>query len=241
MIFLRSLLFQIGFYLMTAALGVLGLPLLLAPADWVLRFGTFWSDATLHLLRWTVGLDYEVRGTELLPAGAAIIAMKHQSAWDTLAAPVVFDRPAIIFKRELGYIPIYGWYVRKAGMIPLDRGGGAKALKGMLAACRPVVAAGRPILIFPEGTRSAVGVTLPYQPGVYALARQLAVPIVPVAVNSGLFWGRRAFLKRPGRIIVRILPSLVAERDRQTTLAALAAAIESETSALVAEARAPGG
>jgi 1-acyl-sn-glycerol-3-phosphate acyltransferase len=235
------LLFQLGFYGMTAVLGVLGLPLLLAPASWVLRFGTCWSNWTLQLLRWTTGLDYEVRGRENLPAGAAIIAMKHQSAWDTLAAPVIFDRPGIVFKRELGYIPIYGWYVRKAGMIPLDRSGGARALKGMLAASRPIVAAGRSIVIFPEGTRTAIGVTLPYQPGVFALARQLGVPIVPVAVNSGLFWGRRAFLKRPGRITVAILPPLPAGRDRQTTLYALETAIEMTTNALVAETRATRG
>ena len=186
------------------------------------RFGTFWSAGTLVLLRWCVGLDHEVRGRENLPDGPVIIAMKHQSAWDTLAAPVIFARPAIVIKRELGFVPFYGWYALKAGMIPIDRGAGATALRRMIAAAERAKAAGRPIFIFPEGTRTAVGERRPYQPGVAALYRQLGMPLVPVAVNSGLFWGRRRFLKRPGRIVVEILPPMLTSfREQHPGLEAL--------------------
>ena len=107
----------------------LRLPLLLAPPLWMMRFGTFWSAGTLFLLRFCVGLDHDVTGRENLPAGPVLIAMKHQSAWDTFAAPLLFRNPAMIIKRELAFIPFYGWYAVKAGMITVDRSGGAQALE----------------------------------------------------------------------------------------------------------------
>lgn len=238
MIWLRSLAFQLAFLIWTGALGLLALPLLLAPALWVMRFGTFWSAGTLKLLHWCVGLDHELRGRENLPAGPAIIAMKHQSAWDTFAAPVLFDLPAVVIKRELGWVPFYGWYAVKAGSIAVDRAGGARALKRLVAASARALSQGRSILIFPEGTRSAVGDRLPYQPGVAALYRQLGVPLVPVAVNSGLYWGRRSFIKRPGRIIVEILPPIPAGGDRRRVMAELESRIEAATARLVAAASA---
>ncbi len=232
MIRLRSLLFQLAFALWTTVLGIAFLPLLLAPPLWMMRLGTFWSAGTLWLLRCCAGLDYEVRGREHLPPGPALIAMKHQSAWDTFAAPVVFHHPAMVMKRELGWIPFYGWYSVKAGMIPIDRSGGARALKAMVAAAKRALAQGRPILIFPEGTRTAPGAHLPYHPGVAALYRQLGVALVPVAVNSGRFWGRRHFLKRPGRIIVEILPAIPPGGERGTVMAELEAGIEAATARL---------
>jgi len=232
-ILLRSLLFQVLFYLLTAVMGVAGLPLLLGPGRWSMWYGTHWSAATLALLGWTAGLRHDVRGREHLPAGPVLIAMKHQSAWDTLAAPVIFDRPVIVMKRELGWIPIYGWYVRRAGMVPIDRSAGPAALRSMVAAAAVAAAAGRPIIIFPEGTRRAVGAPPAYQPGVFALYRQLGLPLVPVAVNSGLFWGRRSFLKRPGRIVVQILPPITPGGDRRSVMRALETAIETASARLV--------
>lgn len=235
MILLRSLAFQVSFYLLTAVMGVTGLPTLLGPWRWAMWYGTHWSAATLWLLRWMAGLRHEVRGRANLPKGACIIAMKHQSAWDTLAAPVIFDRPVVVMKRELGWIPIYGWYVRKAGMVPIDRAAGAAALRGMVAAASQAAAEGRPIIIFPEGTRRAVGAPPAYQPGVFALYRQLGLPLVPVAVNSGRFWGRRSFLKRPGRIVVQILPPIAPGGDRRRVMHALETAIETASARLAAE------
>jgi 1-acyl-sn-glycerol-3-phosphate acyltransferase len=233
MILLRSLLFQIAFYAWTIILGVLYLPFLFLPGRWMMRCGSFWSAGTLQILAWTAGLTYEVRGREHLPDGPALIAMKHQSAWETFAVPVIFRRPAMVIKRELGWIPAYGWYALKAGMIPVDRSAGASALKKMVADAERALADGRPIVIFPEGTRTAIGVRRPYQPGVAALYRQLGVPLVPVAVNSGLFWTRRSWLRRPGRIVVDILPPIPPGRDRKSVMAALEESIETATARLV--------
>jgi 1-acyl-sn-glycerol-3-phosphate acyltransferase len=229
---LRALLFQVLFYLLTAVMGVVGLPVLVGPWRWAMWYGTHWSAATLWLLGWTVGLRHEVRGRANLPQGPCIIAMKHQSAWDTLAAPVIFDRPVVVMKRELGWIPLYGWYVRKAGMVPIDRAAGPAALRGMVAAASEAAAAGRPIIIFPEGTRRAPGAPPAYQPGVFALYRQLGLALVPVAVNSGRFWGRRSLLKRPGRIVVEILPPIAPGGDRRGVMRALETAIETASARL---------
>jgi 1-acyl-sn-glycerol-3-phosphate acyltransferase len=235
LITLRSLLFQTLFYAWTALCAFLGAPFMLTPPLWMMRFGTEWSRVTLWLLRVTVGLTHELRGRENLPSGPALIAMKHQSAWDTFAVPILFPLAAMVIKRELGYVPFYGWYALKAGMIPIDRRGGAKALTSMVAACRERLAQRRSIMIFPEGTRSTVGAKVRYQPGVAALYSALDVPLVPVAVNSGLFWGRRAFTKRPGIIIVEILPAIAPGGERRTVLAELEQRIEQATARLIAE------
>ncbi len=236
MILLRSLAFNLALYLFTLVEAIAGLPVLLLPRRLACRFGCAWAGAVLRLCALTVGLSYEVRGREHLPRGSAIIAMKHQSAWDTFAVAALFPDPAIVLKQELMWIPFYGWYLRKAGMIGIDRQGGAAALRKLVTSAERAVALGRPIVIFPEGTRTAPGTRRPYQPGVAALYRQLGVPLVPVAVNSGMFWGRRSFLKRPGRIIVEILPPIPPGGERKAVTAALEARIEAATERLVAEA-----
>ncbi len=232
MTLLRAFLFNLAFALWTLFLGIVALPLLLAPRRTVMRFGRFWSASTLLLLRGCVGLSHEVRGRENLPPGPALIAMKHQSAWDTLALPVIFDDPAVVLKKELMQVPFYGWYAKKAGMVPIDRGGGASALKSMVARSRAILEAGRPVVIFPEGTRQAVGAPPDYQPGVAALYAQLNAPLVPVAVNSGLFWGRRAFMKKPGRIVIEILPPIMPGLPRKQVMAELQARIETASNRL---------
>jgi 1-acyl-sn-glycerol-3-phosphate acyltransferase len=237
MTWLCSLLFNLGFYLWTAALGILGLPVLLGPRRWSMTLGTLWAVGTMRILRWTVGLSWEVRGAEHLPPGGAIIAMKHQSAWDTIALPLIFRDPAVVLKRELLWIPLYGWYAGRASAIPVDRAAGAGALRRMVAAATGPARAGRHVVIFPEGTRTAVGQQRPYHPGVAALYRQLSLPLVQVAVNSGLFWGRRAFLKRRGRIVAEILPAIPPGLDRRTAMAELERRIEEATAKLVAEGR----
>jgi 1-acyl-sn-glycerol-3-phosphate acyltransferase len=238
MIALRSLAFNVGFYLWTLVIGLYGAPLLLAPPRYVMEFGRLWASGALSLLAWTVGLRHEIRGIEHLPQGAAIIALKHQSSWDTVILPVMFRHPAIVIKHELAWLPIYGWYAVRAGGIPVDRGAGASALKHMLARAKQALAEGRPIAIFPEGTRTAVGARLPYHPGVAALYTQLAVPLVPVAVNSGVFWSRRSFLKFPGRIVLEILPPIPPGQPRRQVMAELETRIETATARLVAEAQA---
>jgi 1-acyl-sn-glycerol-3-phosphate acyltransferase len=236
MIVLRSALFNLVFFAWTAFLGIAALPMLLAPRAAVMGLGRWWSWTVIELARLIAGIDYELRGAEHLPRAPAIIAMKHQSAWDTVAVPALFGDAVIVVKRELLWIPCYGWYVRRAGMIPVNRGTGAAALRAMLGHARRVVAEGRLIVIFPEGTRTAVGAKRDYHPGVAALYTQLGLPVVPVAVNSGLFWPRRSFLKRPGRIVVEALAPLPPGLERRTFTAELQSRIETATERLVAEA-----
>jgi 1-acyl-sn-glycerol-3-phosphate acyltransferase len=239
MSFARALAFNIVFWVGTLIFGVAGLPFLLTPRRTAMRFGRFWAQAVLFALKHIVGLDGEMRGQENIPPGGCLIAMKHQSAWDTLMLPPLLGDPAVVIKRELQYVPFYGWYATRAGSIFIDRKGGAGALRRLIAAAKRAVAAGRPVVIFPQGTRTTPGsptAEAPYQPGVAALYRELAVPLVPVAVNSGLSWGRRAFMKRPGRIIVEFLEAIPPGLPRREVRATLEARIETATAALEREA-----
>jgi 1-acyl-sn-glycerol-3-phosphate acyltransferase len=235
MSWLRALAFNIAFVAVTGLLGIAGLPMLLAPRRRVMAFGRFWARCVLALLRAIVGLDGEVRGREHLPRGPCIVAMKHQSAWDTLILPVVLGDPAVVLKRELFLVPFYGWYAARAGSIAIDRRGGVHALRRMVTAARRAASAGRPVVIFPEGTRTAPGHRLAYQPGVAALYQALQLPVVPAAVNSGLYWGRRSFVKRPGRIILAFLEPIAPGLPRREMMAELEARIEAATSALERE------
>lgn len=234
---IRALLFNVAFYGVTTLLGILYLPLLLIPGKAgqraMMAAGRAWSALILRLLKIIVGLDFEVRGREHLPDGPCLIAAKHQSAWDTLMLPVLLGDPVVILKRELFWIPFYGWYAKRAGMVAIDRKGGAKALRAMLKGAKArTVEDGRALVIFPQGTRTAPGVSAPYQPGVAALYGDLGLPCVPMALNSGLFWGRRAFTKRPGRIVVEFLPAIPPGLAKRDLLARLEAAIEPATARL---------
>jgi len=232
----RALLFNIVFFGLTAGLGVVGLPLLLCPRPLVMAFGRLWARAVLAALKGIVGLSGEVRGLENIPLGGCVIAMKHQSAWDTLILPVVLDDPAVVLKRELLWVPFYGWYASRAGSIAIDRQGGGAALRRMVAEAKAAAAQGRPVVIFPEGTRTLPGQKLTYQPGVAALYQALGLPLVPAAVNSGLFWGRRSFMKRPGSITLSFLEPIPPGLPRRRLMPELEHRIETATAALEREA-----
>jgi 1-acyl-sn-glycerol-3-phosphate acyltransferase len=230
---LRAGVFNAAFWAMTLILAVLYLPLLIAPPYWMMAAARLWIRAMLWLLRAVVGLRYRVVGWENLPKDAALIASKHQSAWETFAFNVVLANPVFVIKRELFFVPLYGWYARHAGMIGVDRKSGAKALRKMLTDARAAFARARPIVVFPEGTRTAPDTAPRYQSGIAALYQALAAPVVPVALNSGLFWGRRAFLKRPGTIVVEFLPAIPPGLPRDEFMTRLEAAIEGGTRRLV--------
>ncbi|MGH6945097.1 MAG: lysophospholipid acyltransferase family protein, partial [Geminicoccaceae bacterium] len=235
---LRSLLFNLLFWIVTSIMAVAVLPALLLPRRAMQKVARSWMRVVQWLLTVVVGLDYEVRGAERIPRVPAIFALKHQSAWETLVCHVLLDDPAIALKRELTQIPLFGWYARRAGMIRIDRGSGARALRSLVEGGREALARGSSIVIFPEGTRVRPGERRPYQPGVAALYLQLGSPVVPVALNSGLFWGRRSFVKRPGRIVIEFLPAIAPGLERRTFMAELEQRLEGATERLLAEARA---
>ncbi len=217
MIALRSLLFQVLFYAWTAGLCILYLPLLAAPRSWIMAGARVWVRGGLLLLHVIVGLSHEVRGRENIPSGAALIVAKHQSMWDTLVFHTLLSDAVFILKKELIAIPFFGWYLKKAGSVPIDRSAGARALKQMAEATRQALAKGRQVIIFPEGTRTAPGDSRPYNSGV-ALLYGLGAPVVPVALNSGLFWGRHTFLRKPGTIAIEFLSPMPEGLDRRVFL-----------------------
>lgn len=229
MILIRSTAFNIALILVTLVLGILGLPLVFGPRRWVCGLRDFWIRLLLKLLKLTVGLSHRVEGAENLPKGPFMVAAKHQSAWETLALHTIFADPSIVLKRELLKLPVLGFYISKVGMVPIDRGAGGSALKYMITEARRASGDGRPILIFPQGTRVAPGADAPYHSGVFALYRALDCPVVPVALNSGSFWSRQAFFKRPGTITVRILPTMPRGMDRKTFMKDLETTIETAT------------
>lgn len=213
------------------------LPFLPFDRKWIVLGQRIWSGGIVFLLRTLCDLRLEIRGKENLPEGAAIVAAKHQSAFETMAFHLITEDPAIILKKELLNIPVYGWYCRKTKMIAVDRKGHAAALKSMLSQAQQAIEDGRPIIIFPEGTRSPLDEDLPFQPGIAALYTKLRQPVVPVALNTGLFWPRRSFFCRPGVMVMEFLPPIEAGMDRKVFMKELKSRIEEKTEALVAEGR----
>jgi len=236
LILFRSILFNFLFYVGSVTAGLMGLPLLLGPSRYAVSFMRAVGHWNLWLLKVIAGTTYEVRGLENVPETACVVASKHQSMWETVSLISIVDHPALVLKQELLYIPIYGWYVRKARMIAIRRSDGPKALRQMLKQASQAAEEGRHLIIFPEGTRAAPGESNPYMPGVAGLYRHLDVPCVPVALNSGLFWPRRKLLRKPGKIIIEFLPALPLGLSRKEFMAELETRIETATDRLLAEA-----
>lgn len=165
-----------------------------------------WASGLLLILRWTVGLTHVELGRANIPDGPCLIVANHQSQWETIAFLVLVRNVAIVAKQELLAVPVMGWFLRHSPMILIDRDDGGRALRHMLHAARTALAEGRAVLVFPEGTRRSAGSRLAFKRGVELLYAQLAVPVLPVALNSGLFWSEDAGVKRAGAITVSYLP-----------------------------------
>jgi 1-acyl-sn-glycerol-3-phosphate acyltransferase len=192
----------------TAFLMVAYMPLLLLPRGAIRAGLKLWAWLMVFGLRWIGGVRLEVRGAEHLPQGSYVIAAKHQS-WFDIAPPFLFaPDPLFVMKKELGQIPMFGWLSRKAGMIEVDRAAHVKALMAMIAAAKSRMVEPRQLLIFPEGTRNPPGAATDYKPGVAALYRELALPCVPVATNSGVCLDNQGLALKSGVVVVQILEPL---------------------------------
>ncbi|MGE3627907.1 MAG: lysophospholipid acyltransferase family protein [Hyphomicrobiales bacterium] len=233
---IRSLLYTLVFYVETVLFLVLGSWLLFAPRSWAMAGLAAHGAASVWLLEKIVGTRMVVRGKDRLPPGPVIVAAKHQSAWDTFALIPLLKDPAMIMKRELGWIPIYGWFSHKFRMIFVHREAGPAALRRMARDAKDRAAAGREIVIFPEGTRRAPGAPPDYKPGIAFLYGALGVPVCPVALNSGLYWPRRSFARYPGDIVVEFLDPIPPGLPRGEFMARLEQAIETASAGLIAEA-----
>lgn len=241
MILIRSLLYAVWFYLTMAIIGLVGMPFAIFSRDFAMHVVRFFSHTQAFGLWLLCGISTEVRGREHLPkGGAGLIAMKHQSTYDTLAPFTFVENPAYILKKELVKAPVFGIYASRIG-IPIDRAGGAKTMRLMLAAAKVSVASGQQIIIFPEGTRQLPDTPADIKPGIVLLYNELKVPCVPVALNTGLCWQGSGFLRKPGRIVFEILPPIPPGLKREAFTQALKDALDPATERLVAEGRAAQG
>ncbi len=233
---IRPALYAAWFFITMALYGILGMPIaaLSRPgALWVMKG---WCSAQRLGLRVLCGVRTEVRGLENLPEGGCLIAMKHQSTYDTLAPFTFLPDPAFTPKEELRRTPIFGYYVQRAGMIFLDREGGAKTMRNLMTKAKAAIAANRQVIIFPEGTRQTVGAEPDYKPGVAGIYSAMKAPCVPVALNTGCAWPGSRFPSKPARVIFEILPPIPAGLPRAEFMQRLERTIETATARLVQEA-----
>ncbi|MER2607022.1 MAG: lysophospholipid acyltransferase family protein [Siculibacillus sp.] len=236
MIFVRSLLFNAFFYLNTIFWLIVMLPTELMPKAALKRCIKLWAKANRWAFTAIGGVKVELRGLENIPKTGAIIASKHQSTFETATMLDLFVDPIYVLKKELLRIPLFGWYAVKAEQIPVDRSAGRAALAQMTERARREVARGRQLIIYPEGTRRPAGAEKAYKHGVAHMYGVIGAPIVPVALNSGLFWARHGFMRWPGTLVVSFLPPIPAGRDPEAVFAELQEKIETATDDLIAEA-----
>lgn len=231
---IRSLLFNIAYFGWTALCCFLLIPLLLLPKKLYIRWFPIFFHSTNVVEKYVLGLTWELKGQEHIPEGPFIVAMKHQSMWETMKMGIMFPTMTIILKRELMWIPLWGWFPAKWGVIPVDRGGKAAAVASIVNGSRKMAAEGRPIVIYPQGTRVAVGDWKPYRIGVYRMYDDLQIPVLPIATNVGWFWPRHSFLKWPGKATVEILEPIQPGLDSITFMDELERRTEDASNRLVA-------
>ncbi len=235
MVALRSLLYNFVFYVNLIGAMVVAMPTMLMGRKAVLGLAKYWGRSSLWLAKHICGLDVEYRGVSNIPSGAILIAPKHQSIWETFALLEFFDDFSFVLKRELTWIPFFGWYLIAAEQIAINRSKGSTAMQQVISAARGLFAAGRQLYIFPEGTRRPVAAPPAYKFGVAQVYAATGVRCLPVALNSGLFWPRRSFLRRPGVILVEFLPVIEPGMEARAFFAELTARLDAATQRLVAE------
>ncbi|MBS0185141.1 MAG: 1-acyl-sn-glycerol-3-phosphate acyltransferase [Proteobacteria bacterium] len=183
------------------------------------------------LLKHITHLTFEIRGE--VPQTPCLIASKHQSTFETFVFHKILKNPVYFLKKELLYIPIFGWYLKKEGMIPLSRHRKKLPFKNLCLRAAQALSSGSHIILFPEGTRTSPGAKVPYKTGISLFYQALNVPVVPVALNSGLFWGRRSFLKRPGCVIIEFLPPISPGLNPKSFLTCLETQLEERSKDLI--------
>ncbi|MEP3277865.1 MAG: 1-acyl-sn-glycerol-3-phosphate acyltransferase [Stappiaceae bacterium] len=209
MLTIRSVIFNVCFYIFIVVAMITTLPFaLVLPRKYGWQVVRFWGIGSLWLARVICNMKVEFRGEENIPDGGFLIASKHQSTWETFALVPQFSDPTFILKQELMWLPLFGWYAAKMRMIPVNRRKGQKAVPAMLEKAAIAIEEKRQILIFPEGTRRPVRAVPSYRYGIVRLYKELNAPVLPIALNSGVFWPRRSFKRYPGTVIVEYLPPI---------------------------------
>ena len=236
-IFLRSLVYNVLFYVVLVLFLIAAIPTFVMPRWAILTVARWWAVSSIFLMRVICNTKVDYRGLEKIPKGPLIVASKHQSMWETFALLQFFEQPLFILKRELKWIPFFGWYLSKADMIDVERSAGARALRNMTRRAGVEVRNGRQLVIFPEGTRRPVDAPPHYKHGVSQIYRDSGVACLPVALNSGLFWPRRTFMRYPGTLVVEFLDPLPPGLSRDDFIARISTSIEDATNRLVQAAR----
>jgi 1-acyl-sn-glycerol-3-phosphate acyltransferase len=234
-ILIRSTVFNILFYANLIALMIGGLPTLFMGPQGIMKLARLWGQTSLWLLRTVVGLDVEYRGLDKIPSGGFMIAPKHQSIWETFALLPLFTDFSFILKKELTAIPLFGWYLKVGRQIAIDRSRRSSALNEATAGASREIFAGRQVFIFPEGTRRPAGAPAAYKFGVASIYGAINRPCLPIALNSGLFWPRRSFIRRPGKVLVQILDPIEPGMERTEFFELLKTRLEAATDQLMSE------
>lgn len=229
----RYWIFRVLFLTWNTGLAVFCLWILLFSRAAMLRFVRFYLGGIAWLMKNVAGTDFKIVGAENFPSTPCIMASKHLAPWETMVLPLLGRSPAIVLKQELMRLPLWGWYAAKYGNVPVDRSAGARAMLQMLGEAKKVIKAGRDILIFPQGTRLELGEWKSYKIGVAAMYSALNVPVLPIAINSGVYWSRNGKLKRTGTITVEFLPPIPAGLKRDVMMAQLQEQVETATNRLV--------
>ena len=237
MIALRSIIFNIAFYVNLVLFLLVGSVFFFTPRKWSTEALKTWARTSLWLLRMICNIRIDVRGLANIPQGPLLVAGKHQSLWETFAVLPYLNDPCMVLKKELSWIPFFGWFIFKFRMIAVERSAGSAALRKLMARGVEELAAGRQIVIMPEGTRQAPDAPPNYKPGAAALYGKLNCACVPFALNSGVFWPRRKFLRYPGTIVLEFLAPIPAGLPRKAFQERLESNIETTTRRLVAEGR----
>jgi 1-acyl-sn-glycerol-3-phosphate acyltransferase len=238
LILVRSLIFNILFYLVFLLWSLVALPTFVMPRSAMLKVAAWWAKSNIFLMRAICGIKVEFRGVEKIPKGPLIVASKHQSMWETISLLRFFEAPFFVVKRELKFIPIFGLFIIKTNMVAIDRAAGGRALLAVLRRAEEEVRRGRQFVIFPEGTRTAPGAPPQYKAGVGMVYADCGVSCLPVALNSGLFWPRRTFMRYPGTLVVEFLDPIPPGLKRDEFLNRVERVIEEATNRIVAAAQA---
>ncbi len=234
----RSTIFNLLFYALTAIACVLCLPTLVLPRKYFMGVVHFFVHKVHFLEKHILGLRYEVRGLEHLPKdGSFIIAAKHQSAYETLKLHILFKDPSVILKKELLSIPLWGLYLKKSDPIAIDRSSPETAIQSIQDGARRMKELERPIIIFPQGTRVPCGQKKPYKVGVARIQEATDLPVIPMALNAGLFWPKNSWFKTPGTVIFEFLPPVAQGMERSELLSKLEQDTEGATQSLMNEAK----
>lgn len=236
MLILRSIVFQIVFWANTIGLMLVWLPGLLGGRQTSQELGRTWGRTSLWLLDKICGLKIEWRGLENIPKGAVIVAAKHQSIWETFVLPIKFPDFSYILKQELVNLPFFGWYLLAAEQIGIEREKGGKLLPQLISKANAIFADGRQLFIFPEGTRRPAGAPPAYKAGIATIYAETHVAVLPVALNSGVFWPRRSLLVRPGTVVIAFLPVIAPGLPPREFFSRLCDEIETASDGLIAEA-----